>query len=266
MREDRQGRLEIRDVTKRYKAEGGGIFEALSNASFVVDAGEFVSIVGPSGCGKTTLLRLIAGLDNDYEGVILLENKRVEGASLDRGIVFQDHRLLPWLTLKENVALSLINLNGVASEKDRIVKEHIELVRLEGFENAYPHQLSGGMAQRAAIARALAHSPAILLLDEPLGALDAITRIRLQEELQRIWRSQGVSMILVTHDVEEAIFLSDKIVVMNANPGRIVEEIKITLPEPRDRAGYEFGLIRRKIFKAMLGDEARRETSDNYAI
>ncbi|MDR3346328.1 MAG: ABC transporter ATP-binding protein, partial [Campylobacteraceae bacterium] len=227
---------------------------------------EFVSIVGPSGCGKSTLLRLIVGLDGDYEGEILLQNKRVEGTSLSRGIVFQDHRLLPWLTLKENVSIALLNAQISAKEKERLTREHISLVGLEGFEKAYPHQLSGGMAQRAAIARALVNQPAILLLDEPLGALDAITRMRLQEELQRIWRVEGVSMILVTHDVEEAIFLSNKIIVMNKNPGRIVDEIEVNLPEPRDRSGAEFGAIRRQIFEAMNDNALIHEAVDNYSI
>ncbi|MDR1285638.1 MAG: ABC transporter ATP-binding protein [Campylobacteraceae bacterium] len=257
--------LEIRDVSKSYTVESDQNFQALSNVSFDVKEGEFVSIVGPSGCGKSTLLRLIAGLDNDYQGEILLQNKRISGTSLSRGIVFQDHRLLPWLTLKENISIALLNTQGTAQEKAKVVKEHIELVGLNGFENSYPHQLSGGMAQRAAIARALAHSPSILLLDEPLGALDAITRIRLQEELQRIWRYEGVSMILVTHDVEEAIFLSNKIIVMNTKPGRIVCEIDVDLSKPRDRTNADFGVIKRKIFEAM-NDNAVCETADNYSI
>jgi sulfonate transport system ATP-binding protein len=190
----------------------------------------------------------------------------VEGTSLSRGIVFQDHRLLPWLTLKENIAIALLNAPLSEREKERITQEHIALVGLEGFENAYPHQLSGGMAQRAAIARALVNQPAILLLDEPLGALDAITRMRLQEELQRIWRVEKVSMILVTHDVEEAIFLSNKVIVMSKNPGRIAAQIPIDLPEPRDRVGVEFGAIRRKVFEAMHDNAVVRKASVDYAI
>ncbi|MDR1615314.1 MAG: ABC transporter ATP-binding protein [Campylobacteraceae bacterium] len=261
-----EGVLEIKNVTKRYELANNAFFTAVENASFNVKKGEFVSIVGPSGCGKSTLLRLIAGLDSDYQGEILLQNERVKGTSLSRGIVFQDHRLLPWLTLKENISIALLNVQATAQEKNKIAKEHISLVGLNGFESSYPHQLSGGMAQRAAIARALVHSPKILLLDEPLGALDAITKMRLQEELQRIWRFEGVSMILVTHDVEEAIFLSNKIIVMNTKPGRIVSEINIDLPEPRDRAGSEFGAIRRKIFEAMNDSAVIHEAIDNYSI
>ena len=266
MRKSGNGRLEIRNVSKRYQLENGGTFTAVSRANFTVEAGEFVSIVGPSGCGKSTILRLIVGLDSDYEGEILLENKPVTGTSLTRGIVFQDHRLLPWLTLKENIALALSAAAGTAEEKEQKVADHIALVGLNGFEKSYPHQLSGGMAQRAAIARALAPEPEILLMDEPLGALDAITRMRLQEELQRIWRVEGVGMVMVTHDVEEAIFLSNKIIVMNTKPGRIVAEIKVDLPEPRDRAGSDFALIRRRVFEAMHDNAAVREPLVEYAI
>ncbi|MDR2790310.1 MAG: ABC transporter ATP-binding protein [Campylobacteraceae bacterium] len=259
-------KLEIIGVTKRYTLTNGSKFTAVQNASFSVEGGEFVSIVGASGCGKSTLLRLIAGLDSEYEGRILLQNTPVKGTSLSRGIVFQDHRLLPWLSLKDNISIALLNAKKSAEEKERIVKEHISLVGLEGFEKSYPHQLSGGMAQRAAIARALVNQPTILLLDEPLGALDAITKMRLQEELQRIWRVEGVSMILVTHDVEEAIFLSGKIIVINAKPGRIAAEISVDLPEPRDRAGAEFGAVRRKVFEAMNDNALIHENIDNYFI
>ncbi|MDR2032397.1 MAG: ABC transporter ATP-binding protein [Azoarcus sp.] len=251
MSDDKRGALEIRRVEKFYDVPGHTRLQALRDASFTVEPGAFVSIVGPSGCGKSTLLRIILGLDDDYGGEILLHGKRIRGTSLGRGIVFQDHRLLPWLTLEQNVALALENAAAPAQEKARAIAEHIELVGLAGFERAYPHQLSGGMAQRAAIARGLVNQPEILLLDEPLGALDALTRIRLQEELQRIWRVEGTSMILVTHDVEEALFLSNKVVVMNANPGRVAKEISIDLPHPRDRSSHAFGEIRREIFAAM---------------
>ena len=205
----------------------------------------------PLAACRNGLERLILGLDTDYSGEILLDDARVRGTSLDRGIVFQDHRLLPWLTLEQNIALALENSPAAPKAKSDAVRAHIELVGLGGFEKAYPHQLSSGMAQRAAIARGLVNQPEILLLDEPLGALDALTRIRLQEELQRIWRVEGVSMILVTHDVEEAIFLSNRIVVMSANPGRVVKDVLIDLPLPRDRSSHAFAEIRREIFAAM---------------
>lgn len=245
------GRLQINNVSKTYEVAGRSPLQVLSHASFNVEPGSFVTIVGPSGCGKSTLLRLIIGLDDDYRGDILLNGKRISGTSLTRGIVFQDHRLLPWLTLEQNIGLSLLNADLPAKEKADTVRKHIHLVGLGGFEDVYPHQLSGGMAQRAAIARGLVNRPEILLLDEPLGALDALTRVRLQDELQRIWRAEGTTMILVTHDVDEAIFLSDKIIVMNNNPGRIVSEIAVPLSYPRDRAGVEFVELKRRILADM---------------
>lgn len=248
------GRLQVQAVSKRYEVPGRAPFDALVQASFDVAPGSFVSLVGPSGCGKSTLLRLIVGLDGAYEGDILLHGERIDGTSLSRGIVFQDHRLLPWMTLEQNIGLVLSNADWPAEKKQAAVREHIALVGLQGFEQAYPHELSGGMAQRAAIARGLVSQPEILLLDEPLGALDALTRVRLQEELQRIWRVEGVTMILVTHDVEEAIFLSDKIVVMNAKPGRVVQEIDIDLPRPRLRSSVEFARLKHQILAAM-GEE-----------
>lgn len=250
------GRLQIRQVSKSYAVEGRPRLDVLRQASFEVAPGAFVAIVGPSGCGKSTLLRLIAGLDRDYQGEILVHGERIAGASLERGIVFQDHRLLPWLTLEQNIGLSLLNSGWPEARKQQAVRDHITLVGLTGFESAYPHQLSGGMAQRAAIARALVSKPEILLLDEPLGALDALTRIRLQEEIQRIWRVEGVTMILVTHDVDEALFLSDKVIVLNTGAGHALRELPVDLPRPRDRAGAAFAGYKREILAAM-GEDAR---------
>lgn len=250
-------RLDVQGVSKSYAAAGRARVDALVNASFTVDPGTFVSLVGPSGCGKSTLLRLIVGLDREYEGNIRLHGERIAGTSLSRGIVFQDHRLLPWMTLEQNIGLGLVNSGWPAERQERAIREHIALVGLQGFEKAYPHELSGGMAQRGAIARGLVGQPEILLLDEPLGALDALTRVRLQEELQRIWRVEGVTMILVTHDVDEAIFLSDKVIVMNANPGRIVRQIDIDLPRPRDRVSPAFAALKRDILAAM-GERVER--------
>lgn len=251
-------RLEIRNVSKSYAVAGQQRFEVLSGIELTVEPGAFVSIVGPSGCGKSTLLRLIAGLDGEYRGDILLHGERIAGANLSRGIVFQDHRLLPWLTLEDNIALSLENSGWNKSRREEAIREHIALVGLKGFERAYPHQLSGGMAQRGAIARGLVSQPEILLLDEPLGALDALTRLRLQEELQRIWRVEGVSMILVTHDVDEAIFLSDKVVVMSPNPGRIVREFTVDLPRPRERSSSAFSALKGEIL-AQMGEHVHAE-------
>jgi len=245
-----QGSVDIRNVAKQYHVDGRPL-NVLTNVNLHVAPGEFISIVGPSGCGKSTLLRLILGLDADYGGDILLDGEPISGTSLDRGIVFQDHRLLPWLTLEGNVQLALENAGLAKAAKRQTVADHIRLVGLQGFESVYPHQLSGGMAQRGAIARGLVTRPRILLLDEPLGALDALTRLRLQEELVRIWKAEGVTMILVTHDVDEAIYLSDRVVVMNSDPGRIVEEIPVNLPRPRDRTGAAFGDIKRRVLGLM---------------
>mgnify|MGYP001964763547 FL=1 len=224
--------LVVSHVSKTYPGRRQPV---LHDVSLAVEPGEFVSILGPSGCGKSTLLRLLIGLDRDHSGEIHVGPDKITGTSLDRGIVFQDHRLLPWLTLAGNIELALLNVGWPAARKQSAVRHNLELVGLAGYENAYPHQLSGGMAQRGAIARGLATEPSILLLDEPLGALDALTRIKLQHELLRIWQARQVTTVLVTHDIEEAIFLSSRIFVMQASPGRIAREITVDLPHPRDR-------------------------------
>jgi ABC-type nitrate/sulfonate/bicarbonate transport system ATPase subunit len=244
------GRLTLHGVAKEYRLAASRL-QVLKDIDLDVAPGEFVSIVGSSGCGKSTLLRLIVGLDPDYDGRILLDGRPVQGTSLARGIVFQDHRLLPWLTLEENIGLALENMDLPRQAKRAAVAEHIALVGLGGFERAYPHQLSGGMAQRAAISRGLVSRPEILLLDEPFGALDALTRLRLQDELLRIWSAERVTVILVTHDVEEAIYLGDKVVVMQPNPGRISHQLAIDLPGPRDRTSHGFTLLRHRILAEM---------------
>ena len=198
------GALEIRGLGKQYAIEGKPL-TVLENINLAVKPGEFVSIVGASGCGKSSLLRLIVGLEAEYSGDILLDGERIVSTSLERGIVFQDHRLFPWLNVEQNVAVALKNSPLSAKEKRDTVREHIELVGLQDFIDAYPHQISGGMAQRVAIARGLVNRPSVLLLDEPLGALDALTRARLQGELQNIWAKEKITMILVTHDVDEAV-------------------------------------------------------------
>jgi len=230
-----RGALTLSALRKSF-AIGGEQRLVLDGIDLAVRPGEFVSIVGASGCGKSTLLRLIVGLDDDYGGEIRLDGERVATTSLDRGLIFQDHRLFPWMTLEDNIGLALLNTDVPQARRAQIVAEHIALVNLTGFEKAYPHQLSGGMAQRAAIARALVTQPKLLLLDEPLGALDALTRVRLQNELQRIWLTHRSTMLMVTHDVEEALYLSDRVIVMAPNPGRIRRIVDVDLPHPRDRA------------------------------
>jgi sulfonate transport system ATP-binding protein len=229
------GIIEIIDVHKHFTVDSGTL-NVLGGVSLTIAPGEFVSIVGLSGCGKSTLLRLLIGLDRDYLGEIRVGGEAVRGPSLDRGIVFQEHRLFPWLNVRDNVGLGLENSRLSAVEKAKAVRQHIALVGLDGFESAYPHQLSGGMAQRAAIARALVNGPSILLLDEPFGALDALTRSNLQQELRRIWQTEKVSMILVTHDVEEAVYLGDRVVVLAPRPGRIERIVEVGVPHPRERS------------------------------
>ena len=235
--------LDVIRVGKRFEV-GGKTIEALQNVNFSVRPGEFLCIVGSSGCGKSTLLRLVVGLEPKYEGDILIDGQRISGPSLDRAIVFQEHRLFPWLTAAQNIALGLHKSALPEAEKRRRVGGHLELVGLGAFADAYPSQLSGGMAQRVAIARALVNRPRILLLDEPLGALDALTRARLQDELLRIVRQEGTTAILVTHDVDEAVFLGDRIVVMHPYPGRIAAMLEVPLAYPRDRSDAAFVRLR----------------------
>lgn len=247
------GTLHIGGLSKQYQVKGQPL-PVLEDITLTVAPGEFVSIVGSSGCGKSTLLRLIVGLENDYQGEVLLDGQRIVGTSLDRGIVFQEHRLFPWLTVEQNIALGLINADFSDDEKAQSVREHIALVGLAGFETAYPHQLSGGMSQRVAIARALVNRPEVLLLDEPFGALDALTRAHLQQELHRIWQAEGITMILVTHDVEEAVFLGEKVVVMEPRPGRIRRIVPVDLAYPRDRIGAPFSRIKEDVLAEFAGE------------
>jgi NitT/TauT family transport system ATP-binding protein/sulfonate transport system ATP-binding protein len=201
----------------------------------VLDVGnnDFVTILGPSGCGKSTLLRIVAGLDRPTSGRVVLDGREVEGAGADRGMVFQSYTLFPWLTVRQNIAFGLRERGVPEAERDRIVDSFIQRVGLAGFENHWPKQLSGGMQQRTAIARALANDPKILLLDEPFGALDNQTRTLMQELLLGIWERDQKTVLFVTHDIEEAIFLGSRVVVMSARPGRIKAEIPIDLPHPR---------------------------------
>lgn len=239
--------LEINHVSKTFKNDNGSV-HVLDNLNFSVKNGEFLSIIGPSGCGKSTLLKLIAGLDLDFEGSIVIGSQEVHGPSKDRGFIFQEHRLFPWLSVEKNIAGNL-SLKDAAIRKK--VDELISLVNLKGFEKAYPRQLSGGMSQRVAIARALLRNPKVLLLDEPFGALDAFTRSHLQEALLEIWEKNKTTMILVTHDIDEAIFLSSRVVVMDAKPGRIKAMIPIDLPHPRRRASKSFQEFRTMILEQL---------------
>jgi len=248
--------LQIVDVSKRFEVAGREV-QALSDINLQVEAGEFLCIVGASGCGKSTLLRLILGLDVDYEGEVRLDGRRVEKPGLDRAVVFQDHRLLPWLDVRANIAVALKRSPLSKAEKAERVREQLRLVGLEDFAQAYPAQLSGGMAQRVAIARALVNRPRFLLLDEPLGALDALTRLRLQDELLRIVRQEGATAILVTHDVDEAVYLGDRVVVMLPDPGRVAAVIPAAGAETHDRSAAPFLRLRDEVL-GLLGVVRKR--------
>jgi len=223
---------------------------ALDGISFSIAASELVSLVGPSGCGKSTLLRLIAGLDVPDSGELLVGNEKIVGPNAERGLVFQDPNLFPWLTVRRNIEAGLV-ARGVLREKRNEVDEFMRLVALEAFANAYPHHLSGGMAQRVALARALINHPKVLLLDEPLGALDAFTRMRMQDEVLRLWENRRTTMLLVTHDIDEAIYMSDRIRIMTQAPGRIDREIDIDLARPRDRTSDSFLRFRSEILEHL---------------
>jgi sulfonate transport system ATP-binding protein len=246
----RQGELRVQAVSKQFRVNGSELL-VLDSVDLSVAPGEFLTIVGASGCGKSTLLRLIAGLDTDFRGGIALDGKRVTEPSLERGLVFQEPRLFPWLTVAQNVALGLLNAGLSKAAKRRAVLDHIALVGLSAFQDAYPHQLSGGMAQRVAIARGLVNRPGVLLLDEPFGALDALTRARLQDELQQIRAVERITMLLVTHDVEEAVYLGDRVVVMAPRPGRIAASFDVAQNRPRDRTGAALAGVRSGVMTAL---------------
>jgi sulfonate transport system ATP-binding protein len=245
--------LRLHGVEKSFMLSDGQRVAALAGIELEIQSGEIVAIVGASGSGKSTLLRMIAGLEPRDRGLISIAGRAVQGPSLDCGLVFQEHRLFPWMSVAENVAFGVGELPAV--ERERSVAEHIALVGLNGFERAYPHQLSGGMAQRVAIARALAPRPRVLLLDEPFGALDALTRLRMQDELLRIWSIERTTLVLVTHDVEEAVYLGSRIVVLSERPGRIRRTVEVDLARPRDRADARFAALRRDVLADLLGSQ-----------
>lgn len=239
--------LEIKSINRTYKDEEK-IVEALKDINFSIGKGEFVSIIGSSGCGKTTLLRLIAGLDKAQSGEILLHGKKITAPDPKRGYVFQQGSLFEWLTVEKNIAAGL-KARHVYQENKHKVGEFIELIGLKGFEKAFPHQISGGMAQRVAIARALINDPEVLLLDEPMGALDSFTRADIQDKLLEIRKTNNATMILVTHDIDEALYLSDRIIIMTPRPGKISEVVDVNIPHPRHRGGTEFLAQRRKLLE-----------------
>ncbi len=223
------------NVTKTYRGRRGELIQALGGVNLEVWKGEFVSIVGPSGCGKSTLLYIIGGFLPSSSGTVLMDGREVRGPDRSRGIVFQEHSLFPWKTVLENVAYGP-RAQGLGRRESRERARHyLALVGLPGIENRYPRELSGGMRQRVAIARTLAADAEVVLLDEPLGALDALSRVQLQEELARIWQESKKTMVMVTHSIEEAIFLSDRIYVMSGNPGTMIADLDVGIPRPRLR-------------------------------
>ena len=239
--------LRIEGVNRIYKDEESEV-TALSDINLEVRKGEFISIIGASGCGKTTLLRLIAGLDKPQSGELTLGGEKIVKADPKRGYVFQQGGLFNWLTVEQNIASGL-KARHVYKEKKAFIPEYIEMVGLAGFENSYPHQISGGMAQRVAIARALINEPELLLLDEPMGALDNFTRAALQDKILEIRANTGATMILVTHDIDEALYLSDRIVIMTPRPGRISEVIDVNLYHPRQRNASDYTRLRNKLLE-----------------
>jgi ABC-type nitrate/sulfonate/bicarbonate transport system ATPase subunit len=242
----RRGEVTIRDLSKSFALNGQRL-NVLRNLTLDVHNGESLAIVGPSGCGKTTLLRILAGLEQPDTGEVRIDGTAVHGVGTERAIIFQEPRLLPWLSVLGNVAFGLEMRGTPKASAEARARHYIRLVGLGEFEDAFPRQLSGGMAQRVGIARALTVQPEILLLDEPLGALDAMTKLTMQEELSRIWREEQVTMILVTHDLEEAIYLADRVLVLPKEKGAIARLIHIKLPRPRDRNEGGFVSMRRKL-------------------
>ena len=226
-------KLKVEDLSKKFDTTKGEIL-ALNKINLEIHRREFITVIGPSGCGKTTLIRILAGLDFPTSGNVLLEGKKMEGPSAERGMVFQDYTLFPWLSVKKNVMFGL-EIKGLGSLKaEAEAMEWLEIVGLAKFADAYPGQLSGGMKQRVAIARSLANRPEILFLDEPFGALDAQTRASMQAYLLKIWQNVDVTIFFVTHDLDEAVYLSDRLLVLRSNPGEIDELIEVPVPRPRD--------------------------------
>ncbi len=246
--------LSIKNLNKTYHTEEGDEVVALLDINLDVADKEFVCFIGPSGCGKTTLLRITAGLEKPDSGTLTVNNEPITGPGPDRGMVFQEYSLFPWRTVLKNITFSLELKKIPKSEREKIARDFLELVGLSKFADSYPHELSGGMKQRVAIARALVNDPDVLLMDEPFGAVDAQTRNRLQHELLNIWEKKKKTVLFITHSVDEAVFLADKVVVFTARPGRVKEVISIDLPRPRERTSFEANAVREHLL-ATLGAE-----------
>lgn len=243
--------ISIQNLSKRFNSKENITVDALKNINLDVEENDFICIVGPSGCGKSTLLRIIAGLEDATEGKINYKGKELLEPTSEIGMVFQNYSLLPWRTVIDNISLGLEFKREDKRTRLEVASKYLELINMQKFANAYPYELSGGMQQRVAIARALANDPQVLLMDEPFGALDAHTRIILQKELLRIWEQNKKTVLFVTHSVDEAVYLSDKIVIMSSNPGEIKEIVNIDMERPRDRGDIEYATITSRILKML---------------
>ena len=251
MAENKRVSLRLDHVSKSFeKIETDEVTHALNDINLTMESGEFISLVGPSGCGKSTILRLVAGLIQPTTGKLTVDGKTITEPSPERGMVFQKPTLFPWLTVWDNIAFSLRMQGRLKGNKDK-VERMIKVIGLEKFRNDYPGQLSGGMAQRVALVRSLINEPDILLLDEPLGALDAFTRMNMQDEILKIWQEKEQLAIMVTHDVDEAIYMGTRVIVLDANPGRVVADIQIKEPFPRDRSSDTFVQYRNEILNRL---------------
>ena len=242
--------IEINNVTKIFQSDNKE-YRALDKINFKIDEGEFVCLLGPSGCGKSTLLNIMAGFEKPTEGEILIDNEKVDKPRIDRLTIFQDYGLLPWRSVEKNVELGLESLKITKEKRKEICEKYIKLVGLEKFKNHHPSELSGGMKQRVAIARALASKPKILFMDEPFGALDPITRVKLQEDILKIHKEERMTIIFVTHDVEEAVYLGSKIVILSPNPGKITKIIENDMNKTSDRSSTSFYLKKDEIFHIL---------------
>lgn len=261
MASEKEPFLDIKHLSKKYSLSKESL-HVLKDIDLEIEEGKIISIIGGSGCGKSTLLRIIAGLENPTNGVVNLSGTPIQGPSSKIGLIFQEPRLFEWCTVEENIAFGLSS-KIPKSEKNSIVKEYIKISGLQGFEKALPKQLSGGMKQRVNIARSLISNPKILLLDEPFGALDAFTKITMQQEVLRIWQKNKMTLLLVTHDIEEAVYLGEEVIVMSAKPGVIKKRYKIELPKPRNRTDSSFVYYRNKIYNEFFEKEI---TSEDYVI
>lgn len=250
------GTIEIRDLHKVYETKKSS-FEALRDIQLTIGSNEFLTILGPSGCGKSTLLRMVAGLDEPSSGMLALDGEEIVGPGAERGMVFQGYTLFPWLTVRENIEYGL-KLQGIPTLARRAISNYwLKIIRLERFDKSYPKQLSGGMKQRVAIARALANRPKVLLMDEPFGALDAQTKLEMQEMLLDVWQKEKTTVLFITHDIDEAIFLSQRIVVMGAGPGRILKQFEVNLPaerSPEVREHKAFLALKRELAELLKHD------------